>query len=97
MATNEIIGGRKMTREELIKKTEQLCDLYLELKKEGVYGIMHFIGEGVRIQCKRHTLAKYAGDIPTETRKRDCKAYPTETFVEFDKFTAFTLNKEEEQ
>ncbi len=86
-----------MTREELIKKTEQLCDLYLELKKEGVYGIMHFIGEGVRVQCRRHTLAKYAGDIPTETRKRDCEVYPTETLVELEKFTAFTLNKEEEQ
>lgn len=85
-----------MTREELIKKTEQLCDLYLELKKEGVYGIIYSMGK-ISIQCKRHTLAKYAGDIPTETRKRDCEAYPTETFVEFDKFTAFTLNKEEEQ
>ena len=95
MATDEIMGGKKMTREELIRKTEQLCDLYLELEKEGVYAIMRFIGE-VRIQCKRHTLAKYAGDIPTETIKRDCKDYPTKTFVEFDKFTAFTLNKEEE-
>lgn len=84
-----------MTREELIKKTEQLCDLYLELEKEGVYGIMNRWGE-VRIQCRRHTLKKFAGDIPTETRKRDCEAYPTETLVKLKKFTAFTLNKEEE-
>lgn len=82
-----------MTREELIKKTEQLCDLYQELEKEGVYGITLSMGE-VRIQCERHTLEKYAGDNPTETIARDPEFfYPTETLVRFDKFEAFTLNE----
>lgn len=85
-----------MTREELIKKTEQLCELYKELEKEGVYGIIHYFGE-VRIQCHNHTLKKFAGDIPIETRKLSIENYPTETFVKLDKFTAFTLNEEEEQ
>ena len=80
-----------MTREELIKKTEQFCDLYLELKEEGVYGIVHAMGK-VRIQCERHTLAKYAGDNPTETRVRASSFYPTETLVRLDKFEAFALN-----
>lgn len=79
-----------MTREELILKTEQLCDLYLKLEKEGVYGIMHSLGE-TRIQCEKHTLSKYAGDNPTEIRKKNCKEYPTETLIKFDMFTAFTL------
>ena len=87
-----------MTREELIKKTEQFCDLYLELKKEGVYGIMLSMREDsmgkVRIQCERHTLEKYAGDNPTETRSRDPEfSYPTETLVRLDKFEAFALNE----
>ena len=84
-----------MTREELIRKTEQLCDLYLELEKEGVYGILHSIDK-IKIQCHRHTLKKFAGDIPTETRKRDSKAYPTETLVRLDKFEAFALDEGEE-
>ena len=85
-----------MTREELIKKTEQLCDLYLELKKEGVYGIMLSMSSmgKVRIHCEKHTLAKYAGDNPTETIARDPDFfYPTETLVRFDKFEAFALNE----
>jgi anionic cell wall polymer biosynthesis LytR-Cps2A-Psr (LCP) family protein len=95
MAADEIIGGIKMTREELIKKTEQLCDLYLELEKEGVYHIIHSMGK-VRVQCERHTLAKYAGDNPTETRVRDSTIFPTETFIELDKFKAFALDEGEE-
>lgn len=87
-----------MTREELIKKTEQFCDLYLELKEEGVYGIMLSMREGsigkVRIQCEKHTLEKYAGGNLTETRSRDPEFfYPTETIVRFDKFEAFALNE----
>lgn len=87
-----------MTREELIRKTEQLCDLYLELKKEGVYGIINWLGK-IEIHCLGHTLKKFAGDTPTKTRKpiTKIKDYPTETFVKLDKFTAFTLNEEEEQ
>jgi hypothetical protein len=79
-----------MTRNELIEKTEQLCELYKELEKEGVYGIMHSMGE-VRIQCEGYTLKKIAGDIPTETRERATEEYPTETLVKLDKFTAFAL------
>jgi len=87
-----------MTREELIKKTEQLCDLYLELKKEGVYGIMLSMREDpmgkVRIQCERRTLEKYAGGNLIETRARDPEfSYPTESIVRFDKFEAFALNE----
>ena len=85
-----------MTREELIEKTEQLCELYKELEKEGVYGIMHRLGE-VRIQCERHTLKKIAGDLPTETRERTTEEYPTETLVKLDKFTAFALDEKEEE
>lgn len=82
-----------MTREELIKKTEQLCDLFLELEKEGVYGITHSMGK-VRIQCDRHTLAKYAGGNLIETIAIDPEFfYPTETLVRFDKFEAFALNE----
>ena len=84
-----------MTREELIKKTEQLCDLYLELEKEGVYGILHSIDK-IKIQCHRHTLKKFAGDIPTETRRCTVFRNLTETLVELEKFIAFTLDKEEE-
>ena len=86
-----------MTREELIKKTEQFCDLYLELKKEGVYGIMLSMREDpmgkVRIQCERLTLEKYAGGSLIETRARDPEFfYPSESIVRLDKFEAFALN-----
>lgn len=81
-----------MTREELIEKTEQLCELYKELGKEGVFGILHSMGE-TRIQCEDYTLAKFAGDIPTETRERTTEEYPTETLVKLDKFTAFALDE----
>lgn len=83
-----------MTREELIEKTEQLCELYKELEEEGVYGIMNSLS-GVRIQCKRHTLKKIAGDMLTETRIRTTEEYPTETLVKLDKFTAFALDEYE--
>ena len=86
-----------MTREELIKKTEQFCDLYLELKEEGVYGIMLSMREDpmgkVRIQCERRTLEKYAGGNLIETRARDPEFfYPSESIVRLDKFEAFALN-----
>ena len=81
-----------MTRKELIEKTEQLCELYKELGKEGVFGITHCLGE-TTIQCEDYTLAKFAGDIPTKTRERTTKEFPTETYLELDKFTAFTLNE----
>ena len=81
-----------MTREELIEKTEQLCELYLKLEKEGVYGIMHSLGEA-RIQCEKHTLSKYAGGNPTKIRERTTEIYPAETYIKLDKFTAFTLNR----
>ncbi len=79
-------------REELIKKTEQLCELYKELNAEGVYGNTYFLGE-VRIQCENHTLVKLTGNNPTKTRELPSEEYPTETSVKLDKFTAFTLNE----
>ena len=81
-----------MTREELIEKTEQLCELYKELGKEGVFGILHSMGE-TRIQCEDYTLAKFAGGNPTKIRERTTENYPTETYIKLDKFTAFTLNE----
>ncbi len=78
-----------MTRKELIEKTEQLCELYVELNKEGIFGILHYRGE-TRIQCKNHTFVKFAENNPT--RKRTNGDY-TETNIKLDKFTAFTLNE----